>query len=73
MIAGGFPCLGLSAVGTRRGLYGDQRSNLVKHVFRLVGELKPSQSGGRIAPESTMVHALREAGSCAIHTAQSRL
>ena len=42
MIAGGFPCLGLSAVGTKQGLYGDKRSNLVKHVFRLVGELKPS-------------------------------
>lgn len=42
VIAGGFPCLGLSAVGTRQGLYGDTRSNLVKHVFRLVGELRPS-------------------------------
>ena len=42
MIAGGFPCLGLSGLGKRKGLYGDSRSNLIQHVFRLVDELKPS-------------------------------
>ena len=42
MIAAGFPCVGLSSMGHMKGLYGDHRSNLVKHVFRLVRELKPS-------------------------------
>ena len=42
MIAAGFPCVGLSAMGHKKGLYGDSRTNLVKHVFRLVEELKPS-------------------------------
>ena len=42
MISGGFPCLGLSGLGKRKGLYGDSRSNLIQHVFRLVEELKPS-------------------------------
>lgn len=41
MVAGGFPCLGLSALGSQRGLYGDHRSNLVQHVYRLVDELDP--------------------------------
>ena len=42
MIAGGFPCLGLSSIGKKRGLYGDARSNLVRHVYRLVDELNPT-------------------------------
>ena len=42
MIAAGFPCVGLSSMGHMKGLYGDHRSNLVKHVFRLVRELKPA-------------------------------
>ena len=41
MIAGGFPCQGLSSIGARKGLYGDDRSMLVKHVYRLIDELKP--------------------------------
>jgi hypothetical protein len=41
MIAGGFPCKGLSVMGKRKGLYGDQRSALVLHVYRLVDELRP--------------------------------
>ena len=42
MIAAGFPCVGLSSMGHMKGMYGDSRSNLVKHVFRLVRDLKPS-------------------------------
>jgi site-specific DNA-cytosine methylase len=42
IIAGGFPCTGLSVAGQQRGLYGDARSALVEHVYRLVDELKPS-------------------------------
>lgn len=41
MIAGGFPCKGLSSAGKRRGLYGDHRSALVLHVYRLTEELSP--------------------------------
>ena len=41
MVAGGFPCLGLSSVGKRKGLYGDSRSALVKQVYRLVDETRP--------------------------------
>lgn len=41
MIAGGFPCKGLSSMGARKGLYGDARSRLVTHVYRLIDELKP--------------------------------
>lgn len=41
MIAGGFPCKGLSSMGSRKGLYGDHRSALVTHVYRLVDELQP--------------------------------
>ena len=42
MIAGGFPCLGLSSVGQRKGLYGDSRSALVKEVYRLIDETQPN-------------------------------
>lgn len=41
MIAGGFPCKGLSSIGSKRGLYGDARSRLVTHVYRLVSEIQP--------------------------------
>jgi len=41
VIAGGFPCKGLSNMGKRAGLYGDPRSRLVSHVYRLIDELKP--------------------------------
>jgi hypothetical protein len=41
IIAGGFPCKGLSSVGVRKGLYGDHRSALVKHMYRLISTLKP--------------------------------
>ena len=41
MIAGGFPCKGISSIGSKRGLYGDHRSALVTHVYRLVDELQP--------------------------------
>ena len=41
VISGGFPCQGLSGLGKGLGLYGDERSNLVKHIYRLVDELKP--------------------------------
>lgn len=41
MIAGGFPCKGLSSIGARKGMYGDSRSALVKHVYRLIDELQP--------------------------------
>lgn len=41
MIAGGFPCKGLSSIGSMKGLYGDPRSRLVAHVYRLIDELKP--------------------------------
>ena len=42
MISAGFPCLGLSVAGRHKGLFGDPRSNLVRHVFRLAAELRPS-------------------------------
>lgn len=42
MIAGGFPCQGLSKMGKRAGLYGDHRSSLVRHIYRLVDELDPT-------------------------------
>ena len=42
MIAGGFPCKGLSSIGARKGMYGDSRSALVKHVYRLIDELRPA-------------------------------
>lgn len=42
VIAGGFPCQGLSLAGRRRGLFGDERSRLVKELFRLVREARPS-------------------------------
>ena len=41
MIAGGFPCLGLSTLGKRRGLLGDARSALILHVYRLIDEVRP--------------------------------
>ena len=42
VLAGGFPCKGLSLLGKKQGLYGDSRSRLVKHVYRLIYETKPS-------------------------------
>ena len=42
VLAGGFPCTGLSSIGVRKGLYGDTRSKLVKHVYRLADELQPT-------------------------------
>ena len=41
ILAGGFPCKGLSVVGLMKGLYGDHRSALVKHMYRLITDLKP--------------------------------
>ena len=41
IVAAGFPCQGLSVAGRRAGLYQDARSQLVKHVYRLVQQLKP--------------------------------
>lgn len=41
LIAAGFPCQGLSLAGKKGGLYGDLRSSLVKHVYRLVDETRP--------------------------------
>jgi site-specific DNA-cytosine methylase len=40
MIAGGFPCQGLSSIGVKRGMYRDKRSRLVKHVYRLLDEFE---------------------------------
>ena len=41
IISGGFPCLGLSLIGKKQGLLGDERSKLVLHVCRLVEEATP--------------------------------
>ena len=41
IISGGFPCLGLSLIGTKQGLLGDERSKLILHVCRLVEEATP--------------------------------
>jgi len=41
LIAAGFPCQGLSLAGKKKGLYGDPRSSLVKHIYRLVDETRP--------------------------------
>ena len=42
MLTGGFPCKGVSLIGLKKGLYGDTRSRLVKHVYRLIDEVNPS-------------------------------
>lgn len=41
IIVGGWPCQDLSAMGHRKGLSGE-RSGLIREVFRLTDELKPS-------------------------------
>ena len=41
IISAGFHCQGLSVAGRHNGLYGDRRSQLVKHVYRLVEQLEP--------------------------------
>jgi site-specific DNA-cytosine methylase len=41
IIVGGWPCQDISAIGRRRGLSGE-RSGLIKEVFRLTDEFKPS-------------------------------
>lgn len=40
IISGGFPCQDISVAGAGKGLEGE-RSGLVRHIFRLVGELRP--------------------------------
>ena len=42
VLAGGFPCKGLSLIGKKRGLYEDSRSRLIKHVYRLMDQTQPS-------------------------------
>ena len=42
VVAGGFPCQGLSSLGRRQGLYGDHRSKLIKHVYKVIDALQPN-------------------------------
>ncbi|NDD93213.1 hypothetical protein EBZ37_14180, partial [bacterium] len=42
LLTAGFPCQDLSAFGHKLGLFGGQRSILVKEVFRLVQEMQPA-------------------------------
>uniref|UniRef100_A0A6C0C2M2 DNA (cytosine-5-)-methyltransferase n=1 Tax=viral metagenome TaxID=1070528 RepID=A0A6C0C2M2_9ZZZZ len=64
MIAGGFPCKGLSSLGSRKGLYGDHRSRLVTHVYRLIDELNPNyvflENTPLIINDKNFAHLLKE-------------